>query len=345
MTSVSRRTGAALGALLTAVLLLAGCSGGGAAPGGSAVSGSAGTGSAAAAETRTVTDVEGTQMQVPVHPQRVVTLSEPTLDGALALGVEPVGTTAGRGQSGVPAYLADRAGDVPILGAVAQPNFEAIGAAEPDLILVDGTSINNNPDVIAVLRAIAPTYYAGYAGGDWRVTFRGVADALNLADAGQQVLDDYDARVSAAAASLTGYADDTFSIVRWQGTSASLILTELPAGQALTDLGLHRPASQDRRGRGHSEPVSLENLSDIDADYLFFGSLGGSSVANPDAGDGVDVAAAGTALAQAEATPGFTDLDAYREGHVILVDGSLWTSTGGPLLMSGIVDSVVAALT
>jgi iron complex transport system substrate-binding protein len=91
--------------------------------------------------------------------------------------------------------------------------------------------------------------------------------------------------------------------------------------------------------------VSLENLADIDADYLFFGSLGGSSVANPDAGDGVDVAAAGTALAQAEATPGFTDLDAYRAGHVILVDGSLWTSTGGPLLMSGIVDSVVAALT
>jgi iron complex transport system substrate-binding protein len=332
MTSVSRRTGAALVALLA--VLLAGCSGGASAPA-----------STATGETRTVTDVEGTQMQVPVHPQRVVTLSEPTLDGALALGVEPIGTTAGRGQSGVPAYLAEQAGDVPILGAVAQPNFEAIGAAEPDLILVDGTSINNNPDVIAVLRAIAPTYYAGYAGGDWRTTFSNVADALNLADAGQQVIDDYDARVTEAAAALTGYADDTFSIVRWQGTSASLILTELPAGQALTDLGLHRPASQDRRGRGHSEPVSLENLADIDADYLFFGSLGGSSVGNPDAGESADVDAADSALAQAEATPGFTDLDAYREGHVILVDGSLWTSTGGPLLMGGIVDSVVAAVT
>lgn len=332
MTSSRRPLRAVVLALAVAVLAACGSTTG------------AGTAEEPSGATRTVTDVEGTEMQVPEHPQRVVTLSEPALDGALALGVVPVGTTAGRGQSTVPGYLVDRAGDIPLLGAVAQPNFEAIGQADPDLILVDGTSINNNPDVIAVLRKIAPTYYAGYAGGDWRATFTHVADALNLADAGAQVLADYDAHVAEVAAGLTGYADDTFSIVRWQGSSASLILTELPAGQALTDLGLRRPANQDRRGRGHSEPVSLENLADIDADYLFFGSLGGSSVGNPDAGGGSDVAAADAALTEAEATPGFTDLTAYRDGHVVLVDGSLWTSTGGPLLMNGIVDSVADAL-
>ena len=101
---------------------------------------------------------------------------------------------------------------------------------------------------------------------------------------------------------------------------------------------------QDKDGRGHSEPVSLENLDRIDADYLFLGTLGGYSVGNTEAGGSSDTDAAEAAIKQAEQVPGFTELTAYREHHVIPVDGSLWTSTGGPLLMDGLVDSVVAAL-
>jgi len=295
--------------------------------------------------TRQVTDVEGTVVDVPASPQRIVTLSEPTLDGVLALGVTPVGTVSGRGQGTVPSYLADAAGDLAILGSVAQPNYEAIGAVDPDLILVDGTSVNNNPPVIEALRAIAPVVYTGYAGGDWRSNFLLVADALNLSDEGAAVVAAYDAKVADAAQQLSGYADDTFSIVRWQGNSASLILKELPPGQALTDLGLARPAAQDRNGRGHSEPVSLENLAQIDADHIFFGTLGGSSVDNATAGGSAGLDAAASALQSAAAVPGFTDLEAYRNDAIVLVDGSAWTSTGGPLLMNRIIDDVVAALT
>ncbi|MGO1181797.1 MAG: ABC transporter substrate-binding protein [Micrococcaceae bacterium] len=307
----------------------------------------AGCGTDAAAEnsdsgaTRTVEDVEGTQVEVPEDPQRVVTLSEPTLDGMLALGLEPVGTVTGRGQGGVPAYLEDHAGDIDILGGIAEPNFEAIGAAEPDLILVDGTSVNNNPDVIAALRRIAPTVYTGYAGGDWTINFRNVANALNQVDEGEKVLATYQQRAEEIGAELqTDYADQTFSIVRWQGGSAALILHELPPGAALNDLGLQRPPNQDRRGRGHSEPVSLENLQEIDADYMFFGTLGGSSVDNPQAGGTADEQGAADALSLALEAPGFTELQAYREDHIMLVDGSAWTSTGGPLLMNQIIEDV-----
>lgn len=288
---------------------------------------------------REVTDVEGTRMDVPVDPQRVVTLSEPTLDGALALGITPVGTVAGRGQSGAPAYLGDAAADVPVLGTIANPDYEAIAKVDPDLILVDGTSINN-AEVMSVLREIAPTYFAGYAGGSWRATFGQVALALNEVDAGTAVEDEYDAHVREVAASLDDYADDTFSVVRWQGGSASLILKELPAGMALEDLGLARPEGQDRRGRGHSEPVSLENLAQIDADHMFFGTLGGASEGNRNAGGSSDVEGAEAALVEARKVPGFSSLDAVRNDQVYVVDGSLWTSTGGPLLMRGLVDSV-----
>jgi len=295
---------------------------------------------------RTVENIDGSPVQVPEHPARIVTLSEPTTDGVLALGLTPVGIVAGRGQSGVSHYLEDRAGDIPLLGGIAQPNYEAIGKAKPDLILVDGTSINNNDEAIAMLRRIAPTVYVGYAGGDWRTTFTNVAAAVDEAAKGKAVLDEYDEHAATVKAQLAraGFDDKTFSIVRWQGTSAALILQDLPPGQALIDLGLPRPAGQDRRGRGHAEPVSLENLSTIDADYVFFGTLGGSSVDNPAAGGTAGTDGATTALAAAEQTPGFTDLTAYKAGHVIPVDGSTWTSTGGPILMTSIVDDVATAL-
>lgn len=297
-----------------------------------------------ATATRVVVDIEGTEVEVPQRPRRVVTLSEPTLDGALALGVTPIGTTTGRGQSGVPNYLADRAAGIPLLGTVAQPNFEAIGRAAPDLILVDGTSINNNPPAIELLRKIAPTVYAGHAGGDWQVTFGYVAEALNLTARGQEVIEAYDARVAEAHSRLGERLDETYSVVRWQGSSASLILKELPAGLALTDLGLRRPPAQDRTGRGHSEPVSLENLAQIDADWMFFGTLGGSSVGNPDAGGGAGIDAARRALDDARSVPGFSELTPVRDDRIVLVDGSVWTSTGGPLLMNRIVDDVEKAL-
>ena len=296
--------------------------------------------STANVETRTVTDIEGTNVEVPVEPRRVVALSEPTLDGLLALGITPVGAVAGRGQNDVAGYLRDQAGDVPLLGNVAQPNFEAVGAADPDLILVDGTSINNNPPVIEALRAIAPVVYTGYAGGDWRINFRNTADAMNMSDRGEEIIADYDAHVAEVSSRLDAFRDSTFSIVRWQSNSASLILKELPAGIALNDLGLKRPPNQDHRGRGHSEPVFLENLRDIDADYIFFGTLGGSSVNNPGAGGKTNLDGARDALEQAEAVPGFTDLKAYQAGTIIPVAGDLWTSTGGPLLMNHILDDV-----
>lgn len=299
--------------------------------------------STAATETRMVTDASGQEVALPLEPTRVVTLSEPTTDNALALGITPVGAVSGRGQSGVAAYLADRAGDVPILGSVGTPNLEAVGAAHPDLILVDGTSVkSDDTDTLNALKQIAPVFYTAHSGDDWRETFTRTADALGVTDEASTKLADFDAHVAAVSSRLNdgGYLDQTYSVVRWQGDSAGLILKELPAGQALSALGMKRPANQDSNGEGHSEPVSLENIDQIDADWIFFGTLGKSSVNNPSAGGATGVEASEAALAEARASVGFDSLAAVRAGHVIPVDGSLWTSTGGYLLMEGIVANI-----
>ena len=304
---IARRLGATAVALAM-TLSLAACgrgSDGPASAGGAAESGGA---------TRTVVDANGEQVTVPSRPSRVVTLSEPTTDNALALGVTPIGAVAGRGQDTVANYLADR----------------------------DGTSIKNDPDALASLKETAPVVYTGDAGGDWRANFQVTADALNLKDQGEAKLAEYDAHVSAVSAGLAaaGYLDQTYSVVRWQGDTAGLILKELPAGRALSDLGMKRPANQDREGPGHSEPVSLENIDQIDADWIFFGTLGGSSVNNPSAGGSAGVEASRQALEEARQTPGFAGLGAEQAGHVVPVDGSVWTSTGGYILMDTIVSDI-----
>ena len=94
--------------------------------------------------TRTIKDIDEENVEVPANPQKVIVLSEPTLDGLLALGVTPVGSVSGRGQSGVPNYLADRAKGVQIIGTVAQVNYEQIGNLDPDLILVDSTGVDRS---------------------------------------------------------------------------------------------------------------------------------------------------------------------------------------------------------
>lgn len=290
---------------------------------------------------RVIQNVRREAVAVPADPQRVVTLSEPTLDGALRLGIVPVGSVNGRGQSTMPNYLLDLADGIPTVGSVAQFNYEAIAALKPDLILTYASG-GNNPESIAIMEQIAPVYFAGYAGADWKTTFRNTADALNKADEAEQALSEFDTYAADLQERLyaAGFEDKTFSIVRWQGSNASLILKELPPGMALEAVGLKRPPAQDREGRGHSEPISLENLSDADADYMFFGTLGGSSVENPEAGGSADLTGAQAAYDEAQSVPGFTELHAYQSGNIILVDGSLWTSTGGPILMTRIIEFI-----
>lgn len=203
---------------------------------------------------------------------------------------------------------------------------------------------NNDTETLNALSQIAPVFFTTQKGGDWRETFTLTADALGLADQAETKLAEFDQHVASVSARLkdAGYLDQTYSVVRWQGDSAGLILKELPAGQALTALGMKRPANQDRDGEGHSEPVSLENIDQIDADWIFFGTLGKSSVNNPSAGGNTGVEASAAALEEAKTTVGFDSLGAVQANHVIPVDGSLWTSTGGYLLMDGIISSIEA---
>ncbi|GGM15551.1 ABC transporter substrate-binding protein [Streptomyces fumigatiscleroticus] len=280
--------------------------------------------------TRQVTDATGRKVEVPADPAKVVTLSEPTLDAALALGIEPVGATAGRGQQGVSTYLADKAKKAQVVATVAEADMEKLAALQPDLILLDETTAVKSQ--VAKLQKIAPTVVTAELNEDWKKAFTATADALNKKSEAEKILAGFDADVAATEKRLGANAGAVVSVVRWQNGAPSVVGRGVGhVGSTLTALGLDRPKDQQGVGTGHSEPVSLEKLSTIDGDWLFFGTLGTKA-------DGEK------AYAEAEKVANFGKLKAEREGHVVVVQGSAWNSAGGPLAARIVLDDLTKAL-
>ncbi|MFJ7072218.1 ABC transporter substrate-binding protein [Streptomyces sp. NPDC098781] len=310
-----------MSAAVTGALLVTGCGND---------DGTGGAASSGKSSTRQITDATGREVKVPSAPRKVVALSEPTLDAALALGIQPVGGTAGRGQRSVSSYLADRAAKTEVVATVAEADMEKLAALRPDLILLDETT--GAKKEVAKLQRIAPTVVTAQLNEDWKKAFTATADALNHKDRAEKLLADFDADTAATKKKLGENAGATVSVVRWQNGAPSVVGKGVGhVGSTLSALGLARPADQRGASAGHSEPVSLEKLATIDGNWLFLGALG-------------DRTAGEKAYAEAKKVPNFGRLKAEKEGHVVVIDGSAWNSAGGPLAARIVLDDLTKAL-
>ncbi|WP_375591794.1 ABC transporter substrate-binding protein [Chitiniphilus eburneus] len=286
------------------------------------------TASQPVAATRQVTDAAGQELAVPIHPERVIVLSENDLDIALALGITPVGTTNGRGQSAPPSYLGELTAGIEGIGGFGQPSMDRVVALRPDLILAGG---NGDPQVLAQLGRIAPTMVTVKRGEPWQDSMRRVADALGRRAQADAFLEDYQQRVEALRARLGERATTTVSIVRWTPQGPVYMLGDAFAGRVAQDLGMTRPLAQRQPGVGHAAPLSREALGDIDADWLFIGAF-------------VNGKGEQAELARLMKEPEFRELKAARAGQVREVDAALWTSVGGPLAARQVLRDIETAM-
>lgn len=268
----------------------------------------------AQAGTRQVIDANGQSQTVPDAPERVVVLGELDLDAALTLGVQPVGTVNGRGQATLPRYLLDKAGkEISVVGDLDNPNLEKLIDLEPDLILTAQTK----PELLTLLNEIAPTVVTGNWGEPWKQVFQRTALVLNKEAEGKAFLAQYEARLQEARTRLAKHQGEQVSIVRWNPKGPSYMHGSTFASSVVQEMGLARPPHQIGDRTPHSPALSLESLNLLDGDWLVIGTLSAS-------GDAVD------AMKQAEQTPAFQQLGAIKGKRFGAVDGSLWTSTGGP---------------
>uniref|UniRef100_A0AAU3GU75 ABC transporter substrate-binding protein n=1 Tax=Streptomyces sp. NBC_01401 TaxID=2903854 RepID=A0AAU3GU75_9ACTN len=298
---------------------------------GSGDGGGEGKAASASSGSRQLTDAQGRKVEVPGAPKKVVTLSESTTDAALALGIEPIGTTSGRGQQSVSTYLADKASDAQVVATVAEADMEKVAALQPDLILLDETT--GAKKTVDKLQAIAPTVVTAKLNEDWEKAFTDTADALNKKSDAQKWLADFDTQVADTKKKLGAEAGASVSVVRWQDGAPSVVgKGDGVVASTLKGLGMTRPEDQQGASSGHSEPVSLEKLDTIDGDWLFFGTLS-------DKADGEK------AYAEARKVTNFGKLKAEKDKHVVVIEGSAWNSAGGPLSAQIVLDDIEGTLT
>ncbi|MEQ5801088.1 iron-siderophore ABC transporter substrate-binding protein [Halomonas sp. H10-9-1] len=272
--------------------------------------------------------------EAPEAPERVVTLYEGALDAALAVDVTPVGAVTTRGGDGVARYIEahlENEARPAIVGVVREINLEAVLAERPDLILA---APQLSAEQYALLSRIAPTVVPQareLAADNWKHEARLFGEALGRGEALEKAITEVEERAAALAVDLAeAGVDGSANLVRWMPQGPLVMSEALFASGVLAAAGLPVDAAGLVNQRGvHSDPLSLENLSRLEGDWLFLATLN-------EEGD--------EALEAAKQSAAFARLPVVESDRVVPVDGQLWTSASGPLAAQAILDDIEAAL-
>jgi len=315
MTTPTRRRAALASAVLLAASLTACASQPESAPAPAAADGGAtseATGPVDAGEL-TVTHAQGTTT-VPVDPERVLTFDLAALGTLEQLGVDVTGVP----KANLPGDLAKYAGEEYLdIGTLFEPDYEAVNAAEPDLIIVTSRSAPALPE----LDKIAPTVDLS---NDW-TDFYG-SNIANIRTLGE--IFDKTAEAEAAIAAL----DARVEAVQAKAGELGTALIVLTSGGEVTAYGpgsrfgiLHdtlgvTPAVEDVEAATHGEAISFEFILETNPDWLF--------VVDRDAATGEGGAAAAEVLDNelvAQTT-------AAQQDQIVYVDSIAWYILGGGLV-------------
>lgn len=197
------------------------------------------------------------------NPAKVVTFDYAALDTLDALGVEITGLPG----SNLPEYLGKYADDKYLkLGSIFEPDYEAVAAAAPDLIIVAGRSSGAYPE----LSKIAPTIDLS---NDW-ANFEGSIKANS------KILGDIfgkTAEVDAMIAEL----DAKTAVIKAKAADAGKGLVVLTSGNEVTAFGpgsrfgwIHDslgvvPAVADVEAATHGDAISFEFILEANPNWLF----------------------------------------------------------------------------
>ena len=259
-------------ALLAAALVLTGCSSG------AEEATAAAPSSSSTAFPVTLEHAFG-ETTIAEEPQRVVTWGFGSTDAALALGVVPVAIpfqAYGGDAEGVLPWIAEEldalGAETPtVLPDTEEVPFEAIAAADPDVVLANYSGITQED--YDKLSALAPT--VAYPGEAWTTPWREVVTtvgrALGRAEDAEQLVADTEQAVADAAAEHPELQGRSVAAV-WDVPPTLYVYAEAdPRVEFLTDLGLTVAPSVSALSTGDSTfyaTLSYERAAELDSDIL-----------------------------------------------------------------------------
>ncbi|MCW1935047.1 siderophore ABC transporter substrate-binding protein [Pararhodobacter zhoushanensis] len=286
------------------------------------------TGSAALAQTVTV-QTAGGPVEVATNPDRVVALDLAAIDTLHALGVSLDGVP----DFTPPAYLRAAMADVPTVGTLFEPDFEALASMAPDLIIAGGRSQAR----VAPLSRVAPTLDMTITGADvltqaqdrlaaYGALFSHEAQAASLAEALSADLDTARAAVAGKGAAL---------ILMTNGGTVSAYGDDSRFGWIHTATGLPE-AYPAITAENHGEAVSFEFIAEVNPDWLLVIDRGAA------------IGQAGEAAAATLDNPLVMGTTAGQRGQIVYLDSAaLYLAAGGVqatrLILNQLTDAFTAA--
>ncbi|SDY98482.1 iron complex transport system substrate-binding protein [Geodermatophilus africanus] len=229
----------------------------------SACSGSGDTTAEAASESAevTVTHAQG-ETAVPADPQTVVVFDVGVLSTLDSLGVE----VAGVPEATYPESMAQYSGDeYAKVGSLFEPDYEAVNALEPDLVIVGGRSAAVYPE----LAEIAPTIDLTVDNQDFLASFAERTTTLGEVFGEQAAVAERLAAVEQRAAEVRTAAEgagDALFVMTSAG-EVSAYGPETRFGLVYEELGL-TPADEGLTAADHGDAISFEYLAENDPDVL-----------------------------------------------------------------------------
>lgn len=307
---------------LALLALLAGCN---PAPN-AAPTGTPNASSTAAAATVEVVHSRGTTA-VPSAPQRVVVYDLSSLDTLDALGV-PVAAVAGKM---FPKHLEKyKTDDYPKVGTLFEPDYEALNAAQPDLIIVGGRSAAKYDD----LAKLAPTIDMSVTDNDYLGSSRKNATELAKLFGKTQEAEERLSKLQTSVAALAEKAkgEGKALVILTTGGKMSAYGPGSRFGTLHTDFGF-TPAVEKLDTSRHGEPISFEFIAKTNPDWLF--------VVDRDAAIGESGQSAAAVLDNALVK----QTTAAQKGQIVYLDPANWYLSGGGLAtLQAMTDEVTKAL-
>ncbi|OOB78760.1 MAG: hypothetical protein ATN33_03645 [Epulopiscium sp. Nele67-Bin001] len=203
-------------------------------------------------------------IEVPYAPETIITLDYVALDLIYALG--ELDKVVGAAMSSAPSYLAEVLEDTQIvnLGGLKEYDLEEMMSLQPDIIFSSGRTIS----AYDMLTMIAPTIassldYTNYYDSFKEITVRN-ASILGYADAVDETLAEYDARVEALQEAAEG---KTMILGLTTNGGFSTLGNESRASILGTTIGFENLAIDVDATHGNAS--SYELLVELDPDYIF----------------------------------------------------------------------------
>ena len=263
-------------------------------------------------------------------PQRIVVLAGDELDALCALGLQSriVAAALPDGSTSQPSYLGTVIHQVPGAGTRSAPDFAAVAAAKPDLIL---GSAALTPEAYPQLAAIAPTVFTDAPGAKWQDNLRTIGAATARAAATADLIGAFTDRARQTGAT-TDAPHFQASIVQFTDTALRVYGAENFPASVLANVGVDRPAAQ----RFTDKPYLEIGVSDAD--------LGRSPDLSAADGDIVYLSFASPAAKQRAPaileSQAWRALSANRDNRVFVVNNEVWQTGQGIVAARGILDDL-----